>query len=726
MTRRRAKLAVAALLAVAVSMLGVASDAHAAPDTTQNDEEVGVLVESVFEAEYPKKQYVEALEKLQLAANVCQEGSCSSKVRARVLVAVATVLAGGLEQKQDAVEVFRIARKEDPKVTLIKGFDKGPIKEAWDQAGGKSDGGPTPPVEVERKKYPGGMRAPAGWKSPEGYFYYREAQKAEDDRAWLLCAGYASDSIAAEDRVGTKFKRAGCLDHGGKWVQALADYEAVAKDAPGLGMRDTGKSAKERFDELSGKVPKLVLRPPPKVENLEVFVDDEPISADKLGGELWVDPGQRRVTAKGKIGDQSVSFERDVAVNEGSTTDVDIKLVPQSARVTDNRILKCLEQSKSREELADCIGQSAGREINVNMGTEVSGYVDSDHTYVMSPAIFATVSSPTAGWSIGGSFMVDVVTTASTDIVATASPRWTEVRYVPALNGSMKFGDWRVGVGGGLSLEPDYTSVGVGANVSVDALDKRLTPTLSYGFGYDVQGRSGTPAETFSTKIIQNSVDLSLSAVLDKATVFTSGITSIIQTGDTSKPYRYIPLFDQDVIPRIPNGLAKEEVDRVRNPERAIESLPTDRERFAVYGRVAHRFDDSTLRVDERLYLDSWLLLASTTDAQWLFDVGERFRVWPHLRFHAQKGVTFWSIAYPSELTPDGKLLLPTYRTGDRELGPLIGVYAGGGARVALGEEKNWGIELVSDAIYTRYLNHLFMLERWGYYGALKAEVDIE
>lgn len=712
-------------LLVAASLLGVASASRAAPDTTSNDEEVGILVESVFEAEYPRKQYVEALEKLQLAANVCQEGSCSSKVRARVLVAVATVLAGGLDQKQDAIEVFRIARKEDPKVTLIKGFDKGAIKGAWDAAGGKSDGS-SPPVEIERKKYPGGMRAPPGWKTAEGYFYFKEAKKAEDDRAWLLCAGYASDSIAAEDRVGTKYERATCLDRGGKWVTALNDYEVVARDGPGLGMRETAKNAKDRYDELSANVPKLILRPPPKVEGLHVYVDDDEISSDKLGGELWVDPGQRRVTAKGKIGDQSVSFERDVAVNEGSSTTVDIKLVPASARVTDNRILKCLEKSKSRDELADCIGESAGRELNVNIGTEVSGYADSDHTYVMSPALFATISSPTAGWSIGGSFMIDVVTTASTDIVATASPRWTETRYVPALNGSMKFGDWRVGVGGGLSIEPDYFSLGVGANVSVDTLDKRLTPTLSYGFGYDIQERSGTPAETFSTKIFQNSIDVSLSSVLDKATVLTTGITAIFQSGDSSKPYRYIPLFDQDVIPRIPNGLAKEEVDRVRNPERAIESLPTDRQRFAVSGRVAHRFDDSTIRLDERLYIDSWLLLASTTDAKWLFDVDERFRIWPHVRFHAQKGVTFWSIAYPSELTPDGQLLLPTYRTGDRELGPLIGVNVGGGARVALGDEKNWSIELVSDAIYNRYLNHLFLLERWGYYGALTAEVDIE
>ena len=32
----------------------------------------------------------------------------------------------------------------------------------------------------------------------------------------------------------------------------------------------------------------------------------------------------------------------------------------------------------------------------------------------------------------------------------------------------------------------------------------------------------------------------------------------------------------------------------------------------------------------ERVYADSWLLVASTTDARWIFDLGRRFAIWPH------------------------------------------------------------------------------------------------
>jgi hypothetical protein len=53
-------------------------------------------------------------------------------------------------------------------------------------------------------------------------------------------------------------------------------------------------------------------------------------------------------------------------------------------------------------------------------------------------------------------------------------------------------------------------------------------------------------------------------------------------------------------------------------------------------------------------------------------------------------------------------------------------VTAGGGVRVALGEEKNFSLSLAGDAVYTRFLDTLFILERLGAFGALTAELEIE
>ncbi|MBK6515390.1 MAG: DUF3570 domain-containing protein [Polyangiaceae bacterium] len=690
--------------------------AYAGPDTSGNDAEVEVLIQSVFEAEYPKKQYVEALEKLQLASEVCQQGSCSAKVRAKVLVAVATVLAGGLDQKKDAIEVFRIALKEDAKVDLLKGFDKGPILDAWNSAHG---GKPIGPTEEPRKKYPGGMKAPKGWKSAEAFFYSEEATKAKADKKWALCAGYADDSLAVETRSSTRYLKAQCLDGGNKWLEAKVEYDALAKDSG-----DIGKKSQDRAAEISGKAPKLSFRKPTNAEELVVSIDDVQVADDQLGNDTVVNPGPRRIRASGKVNGQKLVFDREFTLQPGESKQIDIQLVPQTDVAKDNRVLKCLEESKSREELAECIGQGQGRPVNVKIGVELSGYHDDDNTDVISPAISLVVDSPTGGWTLGGSFLVDVVTTASTDIIATASPRWTETRYVPAIFGRKKFGDFAVGLSAGASIEPDYLSLAAGANASADLLDKRVTPSLAYGFGYDIQGRSGTSFDAFSTVILQNSVDAGVSIVADKSTVVTVSSTAVFQTGDTSKPYRYVPLFSEDVVAQIPPGLVREEVDRVRSQVRALEQLPTERYRFAVAGRVAHRLESQTLRIDERLYIDNWGLKASTTDAMFLVDV-DRVRFWPHVRFHAQTGTDFWQIAYPV-VQDAGEIVLPNYRTGDRELGPFIAAYGGGGVKVHLGAERNFALAFVGDVVYTRYLNHLFILERLGFFGALGAEVEIE
>jgi methylmalonyl-CoA mutase N-terminal domain/subunit len=112
----------------------------------------------------------------------------------------------------------------------------------------------------------------------------------------------------------------------------------------------------------------------------------------------------------------------------------------------------------------------------------------------------------------------------------------------------------------------------------------------------------------------------------------------VFEEGDTSKPYRHVPMFDAKVAPLIRPGEMIDTVNLYRLPERPLEQLPTSRKRFALAAQIAHRFNASTLRVSERLYADTWNLKATTTDLRYLIDVAKDVRVWPHLRFHAQTG----------------------------------------------------------------------------------------
>jgi hypothetical protein len=130
--------------------------------------------------------------------------------------------------------------------------------------------------------------------------------------------------------------------------------------------------------------------------------------------------------------------------------------------------------------------------------------------------------------------------------------------------------------------------------------------------------------------------------VITKATFGSAAYTMVFEEGDTSKPYRHIPMFRPDVQAVLESGgfggFSVQAVNLYREPERPLEQLPQSRKRFALALSLAHRFSESTLRLTERLYTDDWGLRASTTDARFMYDVLKDLRVWPHLRFHAQGG----------------------------------------------------------------------------------------
>jgi hypothetical protein len=708
---------------VACAFLSVAvGDARAA----NNDEEALALVDGVFASEFVEGKFAEALEKLQLAATVCQEG-CSPTATAKVYVAIGTVFQEGLGKPADAKEAFKLALKADPNAQLMKDFQNDELKVAFKEAGG-SGGAPGKPAAsgkkgaIPAKDCNAGGRAPRGWRSNGAYQCYQDALKAEDKREWVECAAFALGSSQVEERSTSRFLAGSCLERGGRWIDALAQYDKVAQAGTAA-----SRQGSERAETLRGKVPKLVIRPPSKAQELVVRLDGKDIPAAQLGGEIWVDPGEHTINATGRLGsEENLEFEQTVSVGEFETGNVDVRLVPKGATITDSTIMKCMTAAKTREDFAKCIGEGAqGSELNYLFGAEISAYTDDDNVSVLTPGVYANITQPTQGWSVGGSFLVDVVTAASSDIVATASPRWTEERYVPGVNGSYKFGDVTAGLNASASIEPDYLALGAGASASMDLAQKTVTPSLGYDFGYDTQGRSGTSYDTFSTTIHRHGINAGVSLVLDKATVLTLSGTAVLEFGDTSKPYRYIPLFDPSLIEEVPAGLQAEAVDQARLPERAREQLPTDRQRFAGAGRIAHRFSSSTIRVEERLYADTWGIIASTTDGMYLIDLDDRWRVWPHLRGHLQSGANFWQAAYGATRTPQG-LQIPALRTGDRELGPLIGITGGGGVRVALGAEKHFAMAFTADAVYTRFLDTLFILERLGAIGVLTAELEIE
>ena len=365
---------------------------------------------------------------------------------------------------------------------------------------------------------------------------------------------------------------------------------------------------------------------------------------------------------------------------------------------------------------------AAARDIDVRAVSEVGAYGDTDHVYVVTPSIGGTIAKPTAGWSVDARYLVDVVSAASVDIVSTASRRWEEVRHAGTISGAYKPSTFGVSADASFSREPDYVAWTAGGAITQDVLDKNVTWTLGFNHGHDVAGRSTTPFSVFSHPVNREAFKGGLTILLDPATVASFIGDVVIENGDTSKPYRYIALFAPGT--NVPLGASIDLVNALRVSERPLEQLPTSRDRFALTGRIAHRYAHATLRLDERLYADSWSLKATSTDARYLFDASTRWEMGPHLRFHAQTPVSFWERAYILRPGFD----YPALRTGDRELGPLLNMTGGWTFRVQLGPEARrsaWVLGFDLNVTETRYLDDLYTTQRLSTLGGFTLEAEL-
>lgn len=365
-------------------------------------------------------------------------------------------------------------------------------------------------------------------------------------------------------------------------------------------------------------------------------------------------------------------------------------------------------------------GAAQARRPTVTATSELAGYTDSMDVQVASPSFGATVSDEVAGWSAGGRYLVDAVSAASVDIVATASPRWNELRHVGSAELSYKRGITSVTASGGVSREPDYLSGSVSAVVTLELLEKNLTPYFGARYSHDDVGRRGQPKSRWEL-LQKGGLMAGATFVINRFMVGSVQVDADFDRGYLAKPYRYIPLFAPGSGQDVPAGASPELVNAQRLDARPIDSVPTSRERYALTGRIAGRYGPATLRLDERLYTDTWGLWALTTDARVMVDLGRRWLVWPHLRAHTQSSVSFWQRAYEAVAAEGGTLAPPRYRTGDRELSRLDTFTGGFGVKVRVSSSVHapWYVSYQFDAAYTKFHDALYITQRWSLFSAL-------
>jgi Protein of unknown function (DUF3570) len=313
------------------------------------------------------------------------------------------------------------------------------------------------------------------------------------------------------------------------------------------------------------------------------------------------------------------------------------------------------------------------------------------------------------------------------DIVSSASSRWTELRHEASLSASYALAAATIDGSFSASREPDYLFWGAGARLGLELSGSRINPTFGYTFAHDTAGRTGTPWSVFSRELTRHAFVAGVELIVDRSTSLFLQADAILELGDSAKPYRFLPLFSPETAPLLAPGATLSEVNRRRLPGRIGERVPDQRLRLAAFGRLSRRLLGATFQATERLYADDWLLWASTSELRYLRDVGARWVLWAGARGHVQSGVYFWRRAYVGQVT-SGAVTVPSYRTGDRELGPLLAATLGVGARYGFGPRARphtRSVSLQLDESATSFRDALYLGSRFAQLVVLQLEAEL-
>jgi hypothetical protein len=294
-------------------------------------------------------------------------------------------------------------------------------------------------------------------------------------------------------------------------------------------------------------------------------------------------------------------------------------------------------------------------------GAWVSVYSSSDHVVVVSPQVSA--HTPVASRvDVEAGYEADVISAASVDVVAAASPRgYSEVRQGGALGATWRPVDGTsVGARWLPSWEPDYESQTATLAASREWGDRRLSTELGLRGSLDAVGRRGAPRESWRS-LHSGSLTVGVAWTFSPRTVGQATYELQLLDGFQASAYRFVPI-------QWPGAAA---------PFGVAENDPDTRVRQAFALALRHALTPRWfVRTSIRAYRDSWEVVSLTNEAELNYALRhDWFVAGISGRVYEQSAAGFYEEHYVALLG-----LLPQYRTADklltRQWSALAGVRA--------------------------------------------------
>jgi hypothetical protein len=328
-------------------------------------------------------------------------------------------------------------------------------------------------------------------------------------------------------------------------------------------------------------------------------------------------------------------------------------------------------------------------------------YQDDDAT-VVSTSVVAANAAVSDAVSVDAHGLVDIISTASIDVVAAATKRWHEVRK--EAEGGLSFADGTTTLGGSYiySTENDWSSHTLNLGLSRDLLVHDLTLGLGGSYVDNNVGRSHD--KNFAKKLSVVSGNASVVWVQNPRNLWSANYTLSYLDGYQGSVYRYVRFRDAATA-SLGQSIAAPEGD----------FTPQTRARHAITLRWNHAlFEDSALRSHVRFYRDDWGVTSVTGGTEYVVGVAP-WELAFFVRGYAQRHADFYQDLYARQMR---------YMTADRKLSTFYDLFFG--PRVTLrytdvGPFSDLSFELKLTAFGFRFTEFAALPERNGYIAEIGA-----
>jgi len=248
--------------------------------------------------------------------------------------------------------------------------------------------------------------------------------------------------------------------------------------------------------------------------------------------------------------------------------------------------------------------------------------------------------------SVVGNYYVDYVSSASIDVVTTASP-YTEEREQYSLGFDYLRGNTTMRVNYITSTESDFDSTTYAFSVSQDMFGDLTTLTLGYAYGEDIVGRSDDP--TFRRDNRRQQYSVGLTQILTRNLIAALVVETATDEGFLNNPYRSVRYFD----PNVASGFSFEP-----------ELYPNTRTSNAIGIRARYFLPyRAAVEVEYRFFTDTWDIQSNTVALTYIHPWGP-FTFTVRGRYHDQTSAHFYRDLFP-------RAQATNFRGRDKELSEL-------------------------------------------------------